>query len=210
MNQVAQYLLVIALTGATTYFISNRRSDINSLEMEVTHWRAQSVAFENELALLRQKYDQLETASHILDNNREQLEPNKKANAVNHKIAATAEPPTAQHNKIQNPKRMLDNKLLDSLLQNGELEQALYDIRNDLKPEQRNRLMSALAKLQESSVLENSKQYEASDPEHLRARIDRSIRILEVNRVFEHELGIGVSQFLNSLDSSAVQDLSNK
>lgn len=208
MNQVARYLLVIALSGATTYFISNRGSDINSLEMEVTHWRAQSVALENELALLRQKYDQLETTSHISIKNNQKIGLNRIANTASLAIAATPKLSNSQHNEKQKPIKMLDNNSLDSLLQNGELEKALDNIKNDLKPEQRNRLILALAKLQESSVLQNSKQYDASDPEYLRSRIDRSVRILEVNRVFEHELGIGVSQFLNSLDSSAVQDLS--
>lgn len=210
MNQIARYLLVIALSGAATYFISNRSAEINSLELELTHWRALSVALENELTRLRQESSQLKATSPISLDNKSKPGLNASPNLANQMKAAATEMPTSQQSTKPTPPKMLDSKSLDNLLQNGELEKALDNIRNDLEPEQRVRLISALAKLQESSVLLNSKQYNVSDPEYLRSRIDRSIRILEVNRLFEHELGIGVSQFLSSIDSSAVQDVSEK
>ena len=213
MKQVARYVLVIALAGGGTYFISNNSSDINRLEMEVTRWRAHSESLENELALLRQESIAHTIASAKASEKSCEKSPLKKveseAGLKSSTVASMSSSKQVGGGK-RAARKVLDNQALDNLLLNGDLEKALASVRNDLDPEKRLRLLTALSKLKNFSVLEQSTQYQASDPEYLRSRIDRSIRILEVNRVFEDELGIGISQFLNEIDPSAVEDVSNK
>lgn len=201
-------MLVIALASGATYFISNRDSEMNLLEMKLASWRARFEALENDLVLLRQQsLNKIAATTNVSDKSCEKSE-SKQTTAD---LSKTVKPKVSKSMRTgeQNSSKVLDDKSLDGLLSNGELEKALDSVRSDLDPEKRIRLITALTKLKESSVLQNSKQYEESDPEYLRSRIDRSIRILEVNRVFERELGIGVSQFINLLDSSEVEDVSN-
>jgi len=178
--------------------------------MELTRWRTHSDALEKELALLKQKpLTQSVVTPELADKTCATSESTKTDSKAASKMAVAPELSASKDNTEQEPSEILDNKSLDDLLLNGELEKALNDAGNNLEPEKRGRLMTALSKLKESSLLQNNTQYDASDPEYLRSRIDRSIRILEVNRVFEHELGMGVSQFLNSVDPSAVEDVSS-
>lgn len=82
-----------------------------------------------------------------------------------------------------------------------------------LEADRKARLLDALARMREASLGLQDEVVERPDEQALRERLGRQLVLLEVDRTFRDELGIGVAEFLQGLDSrdvdgsGAVQDV---
>lgn len=77
-----------------------------------------------------------------------------------------------------------------------------------LAPQKKARLLDALARLREASL---GLQQAPSDPRtagDLRERLARQLALLEADRTFRAELGVGAAEFLQGLDAGAIEDVS--
>jgi hypothetical protein len=72
---------------------------------------------------------------------------------------------------------------------------------------QQQRLLDALAQVRYASLGLQEEPGDAGSPTALRARLSRTLAILQADRIFREEIGIGVSEFLQGLDADAVEDV---
>ncbi len=72
---------------------------------------------------------------------------------------------------------------------------------------QQRRLLDTLAHVRYASLGLQEEPGDAGSPAALRARLSRTLAILQADRVFREEIGIGVSEFLQGLDADAVEDV---
>ena len=72
---------------------------------------------------------------------------------------------------------------------------------------QQRRLLDTLAQVRYASLGLQEEPGDAGSPAALRARLSRTLAILQADRVFREEIGIGVSEFLQGLDTDAVEDV---
>jgi hypothetical protein len=77
-----------------------------------------------------------------------------------------------------------------------------------LTAEKKERLISELSRLRESSLALQQSPSEPDDPAELRDRLTQTLALVQVDQVFRKELGLGVAEFLRGLDSSAIEDVS--
>lgn len=79
-----------------------------------------------------------------------------------------------------------------------------------LAPEQKSRLLGELARLREASLGLQRTPAAPHDPAALRDRLSRQVAILEVDRAFREELGIGVSDFLEGLEAGEIDEITTE
>lgn len=77
-----------------------------------------------------------------------------------------------------------------------------------LSAEKRERLVSELARLREASLALQELPAEPGDSAELRERLTRTLTLVQVDATFRKELGLGVSEFLQELNPSAIEDVS--
>jgi gas vesicle protein len=77
-----------------------------------------------------------------------------------------------------------------------------------LPSEKKDRLLSELARLREASLALQEAPSEPGDPADLRERLTQTLAMVQADQTFRKELGLGVSEFLQDLNSSAVEDVS--
>jgi hypothetical protein len=77
-----------------------------------------------------------------------------------------------------------------------------------LSAEQRDRLVSELARLREASLSLQASPTEPADGAELRNRLTQTLVLAQVDETFRRETGMGVSEFLQGLNPDAVEDVS--
>jgi hypothetical protein len=76
-----------------------------------------------------------------------------------------------------------------------------------LPPERQQRLVDALARVRAAAALMPGEPSDSEDAARPGQHLTRSIILLEADRVFREETGIGVAEFLRSLDAEQVEDV---
>jgi len=76
-----------------------------------------------------------------------------------------------------------------------------------LPPEQQQRLVDTLARLRDASLGLSQEPLDPEDPLSLSDQLTRTIVLLEADRTFRHELGIGVSDFLQGLNGGQIEEV---
>jgi hypothetical protein len=76
-----------------------------------------------------------------------------------------------------------------------------------LDAQTRQRLVAELGRLREASLLLQESPAEPGDPAELRERLARTLALVQVDQTFRNELGIGVAEFLQGLNSGAIEDV---
>lgn len=79
--------------------------------------------------------------------------------------------------------------------------------RTGVSAQKRRRLVSELARLREASLALQEAPAEPRDPAELRERLARTLTLVEVDRAFRRELGVGVAEFVRELNPDAVEDV---
>jgi hypothetical protein len=77
-----------------------------------------------------------------------------------------------------------------------------------LTAEKKDRLISELSRLRESSLALQQSPSTPDNPADVRDRLTQTLALVQVDEAFRKELGVGVSEFLRGLDASAVEDVS--
>lgn len=77
-----------------------------------------------------------------------------------------------------------------------------------LTAEKKARLLSELARLREASLALQEAPANPGDAAELRERLTRTLALVQADQAFRKELGLGVAEFLQGLDSGAVEDVS--
>jgi hypothetical protein len=71
----------------------------------------------------------------------------------------------------------------------------------------RERLVSELGRLREASLALQESPAAPGDPAELRERLTRTLALVQVDQTFRNELGVGVAEFLQGLNSGAIEDV---
>jgi hypothetical protein len=77
-----------------------------------------------------------------------------------------------------------------------------------LTAEKKDRLISTLSRLREASLTLQQAPAEPRDSAELRDRLTQTLALVQADQAFRNELGLGVVEFLHSLDPNAVEDVS--
>jgi hypothetical protein len=77
-----------------------------------------------------------------------------------------------------------------------------------LTAEKRDHLISELSRLREASLALQEARSDPSSPAELQERLTHTLALVQVDKAFRKELGVGVTEFLRGLDASAVVDVS--
>jgi hypothetical protein len=77
-----------------------------------------------------------------------------------------------------------------------------------LTPEKKQRLISELSRLREASLALQQSPAEPDDPAEVRERLTQTLALVQVDRTFRKELGVGVAEFLQGLEPNAVESVS--
>jgi hypothetical protein len=76
-----------------------------------------------------------------------------------------------------------------------------------LDGETRERLVSELGRLRETSLALQESPATPGDPAELRERLTRTLALVQIDQTFRNELGVGVAEFLQGLNSGAIEDV---
>lgn len=76
-----------------------------------------------------------------------------------------------------------------------------------LDGETRQRLVSELGRLREASLLLQESPAAPGDAAELREQLARTLALVQVDQTFRNELGVGVAEFLQGLNSRAIEDV---
>jgi hypothetical protein len=68
-------------------------------------------------------------------------------------------------------------------------------------------LVDTLARLREASLALNQDPLDEADPSFLSEHLMGTLTLLEADRTFRNELGIGVSEFIRGLDRSQIEEV---
>jgi hypothetical protein len=77
-----------------------------------------------------------------------------------------------------------------------------------LTAEKRDRLISTLSRLREASLALQQAPGEPRDSADVREQLTQTLALVQADQAFRNELGLGVAEFLHSLDPGAVEDVS--
>lgn len=76
-----------------------------------------------------------------------------------------------------------------------------------LPQDQERRLVDTLARLRDASLTLNQDPLDEADPSFLSGPLMGTLTLLEADRTFRNELGIGVSEFIRGLDRSQIEEV---
>ena len=76
-----------------------------------------------------------------------------------------------------------------------------------LSPERMERLLETLRRLRDASAGLRSEFLDPQDPDSLRDHLARTLVLVESDRLFREELGIGFSDFLRGLDGNPIEEV---
>jgi hypothetical protein len=176
-------------------------------------WRARAFAAERQLAAMRDRVASMAAQLQSVSARRE-------SNATSRPVAASSAqegtPPLADSPRLPPP--AVDPALLEAA-RHGQQEawtalvtgmlQSEVQRRSGctLAPEQAQRLVATLARLRDASFELSETPLEPQNPLSLRAHLMRAILLLEADRTFRAELGVGVSDFLQGVDGDRIEEV---
>lgn len=164
-------------------------------ERELVATRSRVAALTAQLEALSARYDALSARFEALAHRAEQT-PEPVDTAV-------AEPRAAASPEFQPVSEEQWEALVSGALQ-SEIERRFG---HNLPPERQQRLVDALARVRAAAALMPTEEPDAGAVAEPRQHLTRSIILLEADRVFREETGIGVGEFLRGLDAEQVEDV---
>jgi hypothetical protein len=119
-------------------------------------------------------------------------------------IESFSPPPAVPPPSLIAPERQHEwNALVTGTLQ-AEVQRRLG---RRLPEEQQRRLVDTLTRLRDASLALNQDPLDEADPSFLSDHLMGTIALLEADRTFRNELGIGVSEFIGGLDRSQIEEV---
>lgn len=200
------------LTGVITasgllYFLLTPPSD-SLLEEQVNRWRVR--AFEAERILNSMRRDvarkeacECEHKAGLLDAEDAKDQGQKTENSGTVTADHDIKPATTD---FEDESISLDDDKQWEMLITGALETGVQRLGVTISPPQRLRLLSALNKMRDIS-LSIDETRDPNDPDQLRQRLQKTTTLLEVDRLFRDELGVSVSEFVESIGSNEIEEI---
>lgn len=195
-------------------------------EEQSAHWRARAEAAESQAAAERARADAAERELARLQMQMESLALKKSAIPSGFASRTAPEPAadcSSSRTRALSPRAKASPPLPpvdfdEGLAQTGQQEwHALVnsmlerEVRErlglTLSPERFERLTDTLARLRDASAALRSEPPDSSDPASLRDHLARTLILMESDRIFRSELGIGVSDFLQGLSGDHIEEV---
>ena len=177
---------------------------------ELERWRTRAAEAERQLAALR---DRLESVSAQLASVSARLEAVSQPAAVPTSSAQTCpSPPTGSLLSPPPPpeptwRDPTHQDEWDALVAGALQLEVQRRLGRMLPPEQEQRLVETLAHLRDASRELSQEPVTPEAPASLRAHLTRTLVLLEADRTFRQELGIGVSDFLQGLAGDQIEEV---
>lgn len=224
MSRIKAFLLGAGIGAAGAFFVADRLS-LSVDEEDAGSWRVRAEMAESRAAVSRARADAAEgelarirtqLASHALE--QPALPPGSAAlpvpgpASVHHhpwpevKSSSAKEslPPLDADLNLDEVGREEWNALVSSTLER-EVSQRLG---RTLSPERLERLTDNLARLRDASLGLRSENPVPGDPASLSDHLARTLMLVESDRIFRSETGIGISDFLQGLNGSQIEEVS--
>lgn len=210
MRLIYSILITALATSGLTYYALTPASKTSSLKEEVNRWRSRAYEAEQKNDVMRKRL-----AQHVT--------PICETNDQQQKIYGI-EQEAYNESKVDINKGILGNGNVDrevagngsvqednyeewDMLITGALETGIERLGINLDPQKRHRLISALTKMRDSSLSLEDTKNDANDPGYLRNRLQQTVTLLEVDRLFREELGVSASQFIDTVGSNEVEEI---
>jgi hypothetical protein len=124
--------------------------------------------------------------------------------AVRSSIESSSAPTAVPPLSLLAPERQQEwNALVTGTLQ----EEVQKRLGRRLSQEQERRLVDTLARLRDVSLTLNQDPPDEADPSFLSEQLMGTLALLEADRTFRKELGIGVSEFIRGLDRGQIEEI---
>lgn len=204
MNRIVPFFLRMAVASAVAALLfimyAARRDD------ETQRWRSLAYQAESQLAQLKVVRDRPESASpqrEMVSKPVAALRAPAQERFVPPQPASLPQlPPPAP--SVLDPDRQEEWTALVTGALQSEVQRRLG---HALPPEQEQRLVETLARLRDTSLGLGEESVDTEDPAALRDRLARTLVLLEADRTFRTELGIGVSDFLQGLNGGQIEEV---
>lgn len=197
MSRVAAFLSGAGVAGAIAVLLSTHSPPVPVGE-DVDQWQARARKAEQELAVLR---TQLESSAARQSTASSTSIPVTTPGPIS---SPTIPPPPPDPDVEFDPVRHEQWDALVSGALEREVEQRLGQ---RLSPDRTARLLEALRRLRDASVGLRSEFLDPQNPDSLRDHLARTLVLVESDRLFREELGIGFSDFLRGLDGNPVEEV---
>jgi hypothetical protein len=174
---------------------------------EVERWRGRAYEAEQKLAAMRTHLESLAARAPSLSQPVMVAAPGERGGPSFPSGSSTpppCPPPSLPPVRLDPPRQEEWDALVSGTLQ-AEVERRLG---RTLSPGQEQRLLDTLSVLREASLGLREAPLDPEDPRSLRDHLTRTIALLEADRTFRDELGIGVSDFLQGLDEDQIEEIS--
>jgi hypothetical protein len=215
LRPVVAFLAGAAVAGAIVALVGRAPPAPTPDDERVDHWRERALAAERDVTAARRQLAnltaQLEELAHRFD-------------AISARFAAltaaalptpapeaadtpVAEPPAAPPGSPTPEFQAVNDEQWDALVRGTLQSEIERRLGATLPPQRVDRLVGALDRMRDASrslALEN---LAPEDPAVHQAELMRNIVMLEADRAFRDELGIGVAEFLRGLDPGQVEEV---
>jgi hypothetical protein len=195
MSRVAAFLSGAGVAGAIAVFAHSPQVPVDE---DVDQWQARARKAERELTMLR---TQLESSAARQSTASSTSIPVTTPGPIS---SPTIPPPPPSPDVEFDPVRHEQWDALVSGALEREVEQRLGQ---RLSPERTARLLEALRRLRDASAGLRSEFLDPQNPDSLRDHLARTLVLVESDRLFREELGIGFSDFLRGLDGNPVEEV---
>jgi len=211
MRDFFSHTIIAVVAAATMYFAVGRNNDSSELNNELERWRLRVFEAEKTIDTLRKDPPAPVKLTEVLG----QGSPSHNAQAstssdieTKHKYDNFIEcsnekdlASIASHEQSSNGDTQWDELI------NGAFESEVERMNLSMDPEKKVRLLSALNKIRETSISLQSNTMDKTDPHYLRKRLQMSVALLEVDRIFRKELNMGVSEFLDGVNRDQIEEV---
>lgn len=172
---------------------------------QVERWRARAQKAEWELALPRVRLESLPAPKPVILPSPVAATPPASPGVPSAPVPAAANPaPLSYPDPWLEPTRQEEWDALVSSALESDVEQRLG---HTLSPEQVQRLLETLRRLRDAAIGLRPEFLDPEDPDSLRDELTRTLMLVESDRIFRAELGIGVSDFVRGLDGNPVEEV---
>ena len=199
MNRITTFFLGAGAVGAIAFllFANPPTERLVKQGEEAERWRTRAEAAERELDLLRARLESFPETQPAVSLSSLAAKPRAPS------TPATS-PPAPYLDAGLDPARQEEwNALVSSALENEVAER----LGHTLSPERVERLVETLRRLRDASIGLRSELPDPQDSDSLRDQLAREIMLVESDRIFRAELGIGFSDFLRGLDGNPVEEV---
>ncbi|CAI8887543.1 conserved exported protein of unknown function [Methylocaldum szegediense] len=203
VNRITAFLFGASLASAITVLLSSH-SPTAPIEDKIEHWQARARKAEQELAVLHARLQSEAAQNPTISPPSPVMAPATSSYAPPGSVASPSSPPPPD---LDSTSDAIRNEQWDALVSRALEHEVERRLGRKLDPERMERLLGTLRRLRDASVGLGQEPLDPHDPESLRDHLARTLVLVESDRLFREELGIGFSDFLRGLDGDPVEEV---